>query len=121
NWNRVLRHELVHIFNLEQTNFLVPHWFTEGLAVLAEKMPMPPLWSRILMERVASGDLMNLDNIHLGFIRPGSSENWHLAYLQSKLYVEYLTKTHGQKAIGGMLEAYKEGLGTGAAIAKVCQ
>ena len=31
NWKRVLRHELVHIFNLEQTNFLVPHWFTEGL------------------------------------------------------------------------------------------
>ena len=33
NWNRVIRHELVHVFNLEQTKSRVPHWFTEGLAV----------------------------------------------------------------------------------------
>src|SRR5262249_48626169 len=30
NWNRVLRHEVVHLFNLDQTNFQIPHWFTEG-------------------------------------------------------------------------------------------
>src|SRR5205823_11895565 len=30
NWARVLHHELVHIFNLEQTHFQVPHWLTEG-------------------------------------------------------------------------------------------
>jgi tetratricopeptide (TPR) repeat protein len=112
---------LVHIFNLEQTNFLVPHWFTEGLAVQAENLPMPPVWYRILLERVASGELMNLDDIHIGFIRGAGTDNWHLAYLQSKLYVEYLTKTHGQQAIGGLLDAYREGLGTGAAIEKVCK
>jgi tetratricopeptide (TPR) repeat protein len=120
NWNRVLRHELVHIFNLEQTNFLVPHWFTEGLAVQAENLPMPPIWNRLLVERVASGDLMNLDDIHLGFIRPGTSDNWQLAYLQSKLYIDYLTKTHGQQAIGGLLNAYRDGQSTAAAITKVC-
>src|SRR5438477_357447 len=32
NWGRVIRHELVHILDLEQTNFQVPHWLTEGLA-----------------------------------------------------------------------------------------
>src|SRR5258708_30267660 len=42
NWGRVLRHEMVHIFNLEQTNFLVPHWLTEGLAVMNEGVPRPP-------------------------------------------------------------------------------
>src|SRR5262249_27536131 len=26
NWGRVVRHELVHIFNLEQTGYQVPHW-----------------------------------------------------------------------------------------------
>ena len=26
---------MVHVFNLEQTSFLCPHWFTEGLAVIA--------------------------------------------------------------------------------------
>ena len=41
NWSRVLRHELVHIFNLEQTHFQVPHWYTEGLAVMNEGFPRP--------------------------------------------------------------------------------
>ncbi len=49
NWVRVIRHELVHVFNLEQTKFQVPHWFTEGLAVTNEGMGDPPRW------RVAAG------------------------------------------------------------------
>ena len=41
NWGRVIRHEMVHIFNLEQTHFLVPHWLTEGLAVSNEGFARP--------------------------------------------------------------------------------
>ena len=36
NWGRVMRHELVHILNLDQTDYLCPHWFTEGLAVISD-------------------------------------------------------------------------------------
>jgi tetratricopeptide (TPR) repeat protein len=121
NWNRVLRHELVHIFNLEQTKYMVPHWFTEGLAVQNEGTPMPPRWHTILAERVASGELMNLDNILLGFARPNSAEEWHLAYLQSLLYVEYLIETYRQPAVGKLLEAYAAGLDTAGGIQKVCK
>jgi len=28
NWARVLRHEFVHVVNLQQTKFNIPHWFT---------------------------------------------------------------------------------------------
>jgi tetratricopeptide (TPR) repeat protein len=121
NWARVLRHELVHIFNLEQTDCLVPHWVTEGLAVSNEGFPMPPTWIHLLRERVPAGELMNLDNIHLGFIRPSSSEDWHMAYLQSFQYVTYLKKAYGQKAVGELLEAYRQGLDTAAALDKVCK
>jgi tetratricopeptide (TPR) repeat protein len=121
NWARVLRHELVHIFNLEQTNFLVPHWATEGLAVSQEGFPMPPSWVQLLRRRVPAGELMNLDNIHLGFIRPGSSEEWTLAYLQSLQYVTYLKTTYGDKAVGAMLEEYHQGLDTAAMLQKVCK
>jgi predicted Zn-dependent protease len=38
--------------------------------------------------------------------------------LQSQLYVEYLTKTHGEKAIGLLLAAYADGLDTDAALGK---
>ena len=119
NWARVLRHELVHIFNLEQTHFLVPHWATEGLAVSQEGFPMPPHWIHLLMQRVPAGELMNLDNIHLGFIRPSSSEDWHMAYLQSLQYVTYLKKAYGAKAVGELLEAYRQGLDTAAALEKI--
>lgn len=120
NWNRVLRHELVHIFNLEQTNFLVPHWFTEGLAVSNEGFPRPQSWNELLAERVPAGEVMTLDTIDLGFIRPRSPLDWHMAYCQAQLYVEYLKKQFGDKSIGAMLEAFREGLDAGAAIQKVC-
>src|SRR5438093_13284172 len=41
NWGRVIRHEMVHIFNLEQTNFQVTHWLTEGPAGRKESFPRP--------------------------------------------------------------------------------
>jgi len=120
NWGRVLRHELVHIFNLDQTSFQVPHWFTEGLAVINEGYPRPQIWNQLLRERVPARELLDLDNIELGFIRPRSALEWNLAYCQGQLYVEYMRSTYGPKTIGEMLSAYHDGLDTSAAIAKVC-
>jgi tetratricopeptide (TPR) repeat protein len=121
NWARVLRHELVHIFNLEQTNFLAPHWLTEGLAVANEGYPRPQSWNEMLLQRVPAGDLMTLEDIDLGFIRPRSPQEWKLAYCQSQLYVDYLIQVYGEKSIGDMLAAYRDGLDTGAAVARACR
>ncbi len=118
NWNRVLRHELVHVFNLEQTKFGIPHWFTEGLAVTLEGTGQPPTWNYLLTEKVTNNDLLNLDTILLGFVRPRSPDQWQQAYLQSQLYVEYLTNTYGEKAIGQLLAAYADGLDNDAALSK---
>jgi tetratricopeptide (TPR) repeat protein len=121
NWARVLRHELVHIFNLDQTHFLVPHWLTEGLAVNNEGFPRPQQWSELLLQRVPKGELMNLDDIDLGFIRPRSPADWHMAYCQSQLYVNYVQEKFGPPAIGELLQAYGDGLLTEEVIAKVCK
>ncbi len=121
NWARVMRHELVHIFNLEQTHYQVPHWLTEGLAVINEGYPRPQAWNHLLQQRVPAGELMNLDNIHLGFIRPRSPLDWHMAYCQSQLYVEYLKAQYGAQTVGEFLKAYRDGLDTTAAITKVCK
>ncbi|HYV39679.1 MAG TPA: tetratricopeptide repeat protein, partial [Gemmataceae bacterium] len=121
NWARVVRHELVHVFNLEQTGFKVPHWFTEGLAVGNEGFPMQPEWHHLLHKRLGNGELFNLDNVNLGFIRPVSGEDWQLAYLQSWQYVEYLKKAFGKERIGEFLKAYADGLSTDAAIKKYCK
>ena len=123
NWARVMRHELVHIFNLEQTQFLVPHWFTEGLAVSNEGFPRPQIWNELLLERVpAGGDkLLNLDTIDLGFIRPRSPLEWNLAYCQSQLYVDYMKEKYGKQTVCEMLSAYRDGSDTTSAITKVCK
>ena len=43
----------------------------------------PESWNQLLRDRVASGELLNLDTIDLGFMRPRSPQEWHLAYCQS--------------------------------------
>jgi cellulose synthase operon protein C len=120
NWGRVLRHELVHIFNLEQTDMQVPHWLTEGLAVENEGIARPPEWNRVLIEHFAANNLLNLDTVTLGFIRPRSQDEWTLAYCQSNLYVEYIKKTFGDKSIGGLLAAYADGKSDADALKAVC-
>jgi len=116
NWARVLKHEFVHVLNLQQTNFNVPHWFTEALAVLNEETPRPEMWDRLLAARVPKGEVFNLDNINFGFIRPASSDDWHMAYCQAELYAQFLLKTYGSDALAKMLRAYGDNLNTAAAL-----
>ncbi len=106
NWANVLRHELVHVINLQQTDFNVPHWFTEGLAVHLEDEPRPREWTLLLAKRTQAGTLFTLDDVTLGFVRPKSGDDWTLAYCQSELYIEHLIAKYGEDAPGKMLAAY---------------
>ena len=116
NWARVLRHEFVHVINLQQTNFNIPHWYTEALAVLLEDSPRPAEWNTMLARRVPAGKTFNLESINLGFIRPGSGEDWQMAYCQAEIYAEYMIERFGPEAIGKMLAGYRDNLNTAAAI-----
>jgi cellulose synthase operon protein C len=111
-WARVLRHEYVHVLNLQQTDFNIPHWFTEGLAVHSEGPNRPREWNATLAERAREKTLYNLDTITLGFIRPKNSGDWTLAYCQAALYVDYALETYGKDASAKMLAAYAEHLST---------
>ena len=116
NWARVLKHEFVHVLNLQQTNFNIPHWYTEALAVYNEGYPLPREWMEILAKRRAADKLFNLDTINLGFIRPHSSQDWTLAYCQAELYAEYMLDKYGDDALAKMLQAYADNLTTRAAL-----
>jgi cellulose synthase operon protein C len=116
NWARVLKHEFVHVLNLQQTDFSIPHWFTEALAVGSEGPVRPQSWNALLAERVPKNQLFNLDTINLGFVRPQSSLDWQMAYCQADLYARYLTKTYGADAPAKMLAAYRDNLNTPAAL-----
>jgi tetratricopeptide (TPR) repeat protein len=116
NWARVLKHEFVHVLNLQQTEFSIPHWFTEALAVGSEGYARPQIWNQLLAERVPKGELLNLDTINLGFIRPNSSLDWQMAYCQADLYAQYMIATYGADAPAKMLAAYRDNLDTRSAL-----
>src|SRR5262249_26451904 len=118
NWARVLTHKVTHVITLQQTEFNIPHWYTEALAVESEGFPRPQDWNRMLLERVPKRDrLLNLDTINLGFIRPREPEDRQLAYCQAQLYARYRLKRLAQDALSKMLMAYRRGLTTDRAIA----
>ncbi len=118
NWARVLTHEVVHVITLQQTEFNIPHWYTEALAVESEGFPRPQEWNRMLLERVPKrSKLLNLDTINLGFIRPKEPDDRQMAYCQAQLYARYMLKRFGDDALIKMLMAYRRGLTTDRAIA----
>jgi tetratricopeptide (TPR) repeat protein len=117
NWARVMKHEVVHVITLQQTEFNIPHWYTEALAVQSEGFPRPQPWNKMLVERVPTRrKLLNLDTINLGFIRPDEPEDRQLAYCQAQLYAQYMLERFGPDALIKMLAAYKRGLTTDRAI-----
>ncbi|MBL8829591.1 MAG: tetratricopeptide repeat protein [Planctomycetaceae bacterium] len=116
NWARVLKHEFVHVLNLQQTDFCIPHWYTEALAVESEGGVRPPTWDAMLARRVPKGETFNLDTINLGFVRPKSGEDWQMAYCQAQLYAQYMRATYGPDATARMLAAYSDHLSTRQAI-----
>lgn len=116
NWARVLKHEFVHVLNLQQSNFNIPHWYTEALAVESEGYPRPQSWNEMLAERVPKGEMFNLDTINLGFVRPKSSTDWQMAYCQAQLYAQYMVAAYGDDALARLLAAYGDNLDTRAAL-----
>ncbi len=117
NWARVIKHEVVHVITLQQTEFNIPHWYTEALAVESEGGPRPQEWNKMLLERVPGRKkLMNLDTINLGFIRPDEAEDRQMAYCQAQLYARYMAKRFGPDAQIKMLAAYRRGRTTERAI-----
>ncbi|MBW3597479.1 MAG: tetratricopeptide repeat protein [Planctomycetes bacterium] len=111
-WGRVLGHEFIHVVNLQQTNFNVPHWFTEALAVWHEDLPRPSEWTELLARRRAAGKLFNLDDVNFGFVRPADGDDWTLAYCQAELYAEHMLIEYGEDALAKMLAAYADNLDT---------
>jgi cellulose synthase operon protein C len=112
----VLRHEFVHVVNLQQTGFNIPHWYTEALAVHNEDLPRPGDWNALLKVRFDAKKLFNLEDINTGFIRPKSSGDWTLAYCQAEIYAEYMLARFGDDALAKMLAAYADMLTTPEAI-----
>jgi tetratricopeptide (TPR) repeat protein len=118
-WARTLKHEMTHVFNLQQTGYNIPHWFTEGLAVYNEKIPRHYRWVTLLRKRAAAGTLMDLDNINAGFSRATDGDECALAYCQGELYVEYMISLGGPDVLRKTVAAYADTPSTAKVIQRV--
>ncbi len=105
----VLRHEFTHTITLAATRNRIPHWFTEGLAVLQEDRPKSWTWKNMLAERLRRDELFSLETIDWGFIRPRQADDRQMAYAQSEWMCEFLIEEHGYDVINKMLRMYREG------------
>jgi cellulose synthase operon protein C len=116
NWARVLRHEYVHILTLQRTDFRIPHWFTEALAVESEQQPRPESWDLLMVKRHKAGQLYTLDSVNRGFTQAKNADDWTQAYSQSQWYHQYLIEKFGAEAPLKLLAAFVTERDVGAAI-----
>ncbi len=89
----VLRHEFTHTVTLAATENRIPHWFTEGLAVLQEDRPRSWDWMVMLARRLQREALFPLSEIDWGFIRPRRSDDRQVAYAQKRMDVRVFDRT----------------------------
>ncbi|HNO79190.1 MAG TPA: tetratricopeptide repeat protein [Phycisphaerae bacterium] len=106
----VLRHEFVHTVTLAATNNRIPHWMTEGLAVLHEDEPRSFGWKEDLAERIRNDDLAPLNEVDWGFMRPKRPNDRAMAYAQSEWMCEFLMDRFGDGVINAMLRDSREGM-----------
>lgn len=105
----VLKHEFTHTVTLAATENRIPHWFTEGLAVLQEDTPRSFSWCMLLADAIRRDRLFTLESINWGFMRPRRATDRQMAYAQSEWMCEYLIERFGYEVIEKFLAAYKAG------------
>ncbi len=110
-WERVIRHEYVHTVTLNQTQFRIPHWFTEACAVSQEPGGRDYGAYQLLAAAYLNDGLFNLKEINWAFVRPKKPSDRAQAYAQAHWMYEYISEKHGHQAIIHMLEMYRDGVG----------
>ncbi|MCH8147501.1 MAG: tetratricopeptide repeat protein [Planctomycetes bacterium] len=106
---RVLKHEFAHTVTLAATKNRIPHWFTEGLAVLTENAERSFRWWVLIAEAVRREELFTIESINWGFMRPRKPTDRQLAYAQSEMICEYLIERFGYDVLSKMIVWYRDG------------
>ncbi len=120
NWAVVLKHELVHVITLQATEFRIPHWLTEALAVKSEGGPDAGRLASVLTERYP-GPALPARHDQRRFSKPRQRQDWDLAYCQSRLYPRVPGEDLRSRRRARMLAAYRQGKSTGEVLRETLQ
>lgn len=108
-WGATLWHEMSHVFILSATNYRVPRWFTEGLAVHEEGQTNPRWANRLTPDVVAAikaKKLLPVTQMDQGFIFPEYPEQVLVSYWQAGTICDYIGERWGNDALLGMVLSF---------------
>lgn len=122
NWGSTAWHELAHTFSLGLSSNRVPRWFSEGLSVLEERRARAGWGADLSPSFLAAWRgkrLRPVSTLNDGFIRPANAGEVVLSYYQASLVCEMIESEFGERALGDLLRAWRDGLETPAAFQRV--
>jgi len=111
NWGSTLWHEMSHVFILTATNFRVPRWFTEGLAVHEEgkrsaewkNQPTPEVLAAIRDKK-----LLPVARLDRGFVYPDYPAQVMVSYFQAGSICDFVEEKWGEDKLLGMVHSFAE-------------
>ena len=111
-WASTLRHEMSHVYILNATDFRVPRWFTEGLAVHEETEANTEWGDRITPEILVAvrenKKLLPVADLDRGFIRPEYSSQVIVSYFQAGRICDYIQTRWGADKLLDMVHSFAQ-------------
>ncbi|MFB3069342.1 MAG: tetratricopeptide repeat protein [Gemmatimonadales bacterium] len=111
-WASTLWHEVAHSFHMTISEYRVPRWFTEGLAVFEERRAREG-WgddvSVAFLMAYMENKLHPVSQLNNGFVRPSYPQQVVFSYYLASLVCEFIQRDWGDPALVDMLRAYGAG------------
>lgn len=110
-WAATLRHEMSHVFILKATNYRVPRWFTEGLAVHEETEASPEWGDAMTPDMVAAlrdKKLLPVAELDRGFVHPEYPNQVIVSYFEAGRICDYIQSRWGADKLLDMVHAYAQ-------------
>lgn len=109
NWGATMWHEMSHVFILSATNYRVPRWFTEGLAVHEEGQANPEWANRLSPDELVAvryKKLLTVTEMDQGFIFPEYPAQVLVSYWQAGTIIDFITEKWRNDAVMGMVHSF---------------
>jgi tetratricopeptide (TPR) repeat protein len=111
NWGATLWHEMSHVFILSATNFRVPRWFTEGLAVHEEGEHWPE-WKNQptpdVLAAIRDKKLLPITKLDRGFVYPQYPTQVFVTYFQAGSICDFVKEKWSEDKLLDMVHSYAQ-------------
>ncbi len=108
-WASTLWHEMSHVYTLAMTNYRIPRWFTEGIAVHEETQASPDWGDRVTPDviiAIRDKKLLPIADIDRGFVHPTYPAQVVVSYYQGGKICDYISERWGETKILDMLHEF---------------